>query len=293
MNINSVSATELMLHTDGSIYHLHLHPEDLADTVILVGDPDRVEVVSQFFDSVEVKKRNREFVTHTGMYNGHRISVIATGIGSGSIDIVINEIDALANIDFTTRQVRSDIKKLTIVRFGTCGGMQDDIAVGSIISSAVALGTDGVLNDYVYHNTDVEQQLLASIKSILPGNLGGDGMYVSSASKHLIDSFSSMARAGYTLTCPGFYAAQQRVLRAELKVNDWLTDLSKVQINNMSFVSLEMETALLYGLANVFGHDCCSLSLVVGNRITQEVLPDYKNAMLRFIEMSLKRITIS
>lgn len=290
MTSTPIKATELMRHTDGSVYHLHLHPEDIAPLIVLVGDPGRVGLVSQCFDRIDIKRAHRDFVTHTGWFEGQRLSVVSTGIGSGGIDIVMNELDALVNVDFKTSTVKPAITALTFLRMGTCGAIQEDIEVGSIIASSDAVGQDGVLQGYLPKYTDDQQAVLATFKQALSSDVLSSGCYVGSGSADFVSQFQRDALVGYTFTCPGFYAAQQRALRVPVANNDLFDRLADLSVNGHRCLNLEMETALIYGLANVLGHRVCSLSVAIGNRVTQAFLSDQRPALMHMIELGLQQI---
>lgn len=263
----SILESELVLNDDGSIYHLHLLPEDIADTILLVGDQDRVPEVSKYFDSIEVKKHKREFYTHTGFIGKKRISVISTGIGTDNIDIVINELDALANIDIQKREEKKEKKSLKFIRIGTSGSLQKSIEVDSIVASSHGLGLDGTLNFYpmVFNNHELELQ--AKIATQL--DISFVNSYVTQSPGNILSLFPELAK-GITATCCGFYAPQGRVLRAGVKVPNLIERLSKVDINGLCVTNFEMETAAIYGLAKLLGHEAVSVNAIVANRITHQ-----------------------
>ncbi|MEI6595836.1 MAG: nucleoside phosphorylase [Bacteroidota bacterium] len=263
----SILESELVLNDDGSIYHLHLLPEDIADTILLVGDQDRVPEVSKYFDSIEVKKHKREFYTHTGFIGKKRISVISTGIGTDNIDIVINELDALANIDLQKREEKKEKKSLKFIRIGTSGSLQKSIEVDSIVASSHGLGLDGTLNFYPMVFTNHELELQAKIATQL--DISFVNSYVTQSPGNILSLFPELAK-GITATCCGFYAPQGRVLRAGVKVPNLIERLSKVDINGLCVTNFEMETAAIYGLAKLLGHEAVSVNAIVANRITHQ-----------------------
>ncbi len=261
--------SELILSARGNIYHLDLAPEQLATTVIVVGDPGRVKEVSQYFDTITHRAQHREFITHSGTLNGKEISVVSTGIGPDNIDIVLNELDALANIDFTTRRPKENHTKLSIFRLGTCGALQPDIATGSLIVSETGIGMDNLLHFYNYQPTEVEQSLQQAFashaglveKHIFP--------YVTSASQKLKDLFTDGFIKGITVTCPGFYGPQGRALRLPPAIAGIPEKLSSFRHNGQLITNFEMETSAIYGLGQLLGHDCLSVNTVIANRIAQ------------------------
>ena len=265
-----LSPSELILNADGSIYHLHLLPTDIADTIITVGDPERVEEVSDHFDTLETKKAKREFHTHTGTLNGKRLTVISTGIGTDNIDIVLNELDALANIDFSTRQVRNEFKKLDIIRIGTSGAVQADIPIDSFVLSEYALGYDGLLqfydSDHIRFRGMEEAFTMTSgrqEKSFRPYAVSFDA----TLAKRLV---SNRIRFGTTATCAGFYGPQGRRLRLATAPGDFIRALSSSDFEGRKVTNLEMETSGIYGLAKLLGHRAISVSCILANRITGE-----------------------
>ncbi len=263
----SILESELVLNDDGSIYHLHLLPEDIADTILLVGDQDRVPEVSKYFDSIEIKKNKREFYTHTGFIGKKRISVISTGIGTDNIDIVINELDALANIDLQKRKEKKEKKSLKFIRIGTSGSLQKSIEVDSIVASSHGLGLDGTLNFYPMQFNDHELELQTKIATQL--DLSFVNSYVTQSPGNILSLFPELTK-GITATCCGFYAPQGRVLRAGVKVPNLIERLSKVDINGLFITNFEMETAAIYGLAKLLGHEAVSVNAIVANRITHQ-----------------------
>jgi uridine phosphorylase len=262
-----IPESELILNADGSVYHLHLLPEDIADTIIFVGDPERVTEVSKHFDSIEVTKRKREFVTHTGYLGKKRMTVLSTGIGTDNIDIVWNELNILANIDLSTRMLKSKQRSLKVIRIGTSGSLQKDVPVDSILASTYGLGMDVLMHYYDYEkdgNTKMmeeqfQQQL--SIDFLKP--------YLVKAPGNLLHTFNDCLQ-GITATCSGFYAPQGRIVNANPKINNLINRLSAVKAEGHSITNFEMETAGIYGLANAFGHEAVSINAIMANRITQE-----------------------
>lgn len=249
-----MKASELILNKDGSIYHLDLLPEDVAHNVIFVGDPDRVQQVSQHFDKIDFKKHKREFITHTGWFNNHRITVMSTGIGTDNVDIVINELDALVNIDFTTHKVKENLTSMNFIRIGTSGSIHPGLDCDQILVSALAVGTDN-LGEY-YKSKKANHPLLPSWS------------YVASRYDFDINSFPAPIKEGITLTCPGFYGPQGRILRITPAYTIPIDDLHKEKWNGHSFTNLEMETAALYLLSDTLGHKAISINAILANRLT-------------------------
>jgi uridine phosphorylase len=262
-----IPESELILNADGSVYHLHLLPEDIADTIIFVGDPERVTEVSRHFDSIELIKQKREFVTHTGYVGKKRITVLSTGIGTDNIDIVWNELNMLANIDLNTRTVKGEHKTLKIIRIGTSGSLQKDVPVDSILASTYGLGLDVLMHYYNYpkdeQTTRLEEQFhqQLQIDFLKP--------YLVKAPGSLIDTFNDCLH-GITATCSGFYAPQGRVVNTHSKINDLIGQLSVAKAGNHVITNFEMETAGIYGLASTFGHEAVSINAIMANRITQQ-----------------------
>ncbi|HOZ82229.1 MAG TPA: nucleoside phosphorylase [Bacteroidia bacterium] len=289
--MNQIPESELILNPDGSVYHLNLLPEDISDVVINVGDPDRVSKVSAFFDSIEVKKQKREFVTHTGHYKGRRISVISTGIGTDNIDIVYNELDALVNIDLKTRTVKSNLTALNLIRIGTSGALQPEIPVDSFVFSTFGLGLDGLLNFYQYTNTPEEQAIIDSFRKHYPNNCKLPESYLTRSSHKLEQALSEGMHKGITASCSGFYAPQGRVLRYQLARTDMIEKLNSFRHDEHKVTNFEMETGAMYGLAKLLGHHCCAVNLIVANRIAQQFSKKYEERMHQLIQTVLDRIS--
>ncbi|SFS80708.1 nucleoside phosphorylase [Sphingobacterium wenxiniae] len=260
-----IADSELILNADGSIYHLNLLPEDLASTIIFVGDPDRVAEVSKYFDHIEVKKGKREFITHTGQLGGKRISVISTGIGTDNIDIVFNEIDALVNVDFATRSLKSQLTSLDIIRIGTSGSIQGDIKMGTILASEYAIGFDALMQYYVKHYSEDEQDIQSAIMQHFPDIRLTP--YVGSASKRLLHKIAQDLPKGITMTAPGFYAPQGRSVRSINVFPDLIQKANSFRIKGRFMTNLEMETAGIYALANMFGHHALSINAILASRV--------------------------
>ena len=285
-----LAETDLILNTDGSIYHLHLREEHIADNVIIVGDQGRVSEISKHFDKIETKIHNREFVTHTGVLGKNRITVLSTGIGTDNIDIVINELDAAINIDHQTRKAKSQLRKLNIVRIGTSGALQADIPVGSHVISQFGLGLDGLLHFYEYKFNDLERELGEKIGQHLQLNSEIATPYVCKGSAELFDKLNAGMIPGITATAPGFYGPQGRKLRlnpTDSSINDKLHSFAHKEYRITNF---EMETSALYGLGNMLGHNCCTCCTIIANRIRQEYSKDYHKDVERLIQTVLERL---
>ncbi|WP_127127328.1 nucleoside phosphorylase [Pseudoflavitalea rhizosphaerae] len=265
--MGTIQESELIINERGAIYHLDLLPEELATTIITVGDPDRVSKVSSQFDRIEIKRRHREFVTHTGYVGSKRLSVVSTGIGPDNIDIVLNELDALVNIDFKTRTIRHDHTVLNIVRIGTSGSLQSSIPVNSWVASTHGLGIDNLLNFYRIEENEEERQVLQSFITQTQLNHRISQPYISSAAPALLKHFVTNFQHGITVTCPGFYGPQGRVLRLGLSHPDLVDRLTNFSFGQHRITNFEMETAAIYGLGKLLGHHCLSLSSIVANRV--------------------------
>ena len=260
-----ISESDLIINPDGSIYHLNLLPEDVADIVITVGDPDRVKEVSKYFDRVELRKGKREFKTHTGYLGDKRITVISTGIGTDNIDIVLNELDALVNIDFTLRAPKPELKSLKIIRIGTSGSLQDDIPVDSIIVSEFGLGLDALMNYYFHQESGDEHLLLDGIKSHFH-QIKGINPYITAADQSLMEQIGKGLATGITVTAPGFYAPQGREVRAKNSVPNLVNLLKTFSAGKHRITNLEMETAGIYALSKALGHKALSVNAILASR---------------------------
>ncbi len=285
--INTIGDSELIITSKGTIYHLDITPEQLADTVLLVGDPARVKEVSKHFDKTLYKSAHREFITHTGTVGKKQISVISTGIGTDNMDIVINELDALVNIDFKTRTVKDKIKSLNIVRLGTCGALQADTPVDSMVATAYAIGLDNLLHYYRFNNNADEQFILHEFNNHTQLLNSPIQPYIAEASIHLRKHFGNQFQHGITVTCPGFYAPQGRRLRAALSFPNLTDALQRFSSRNMKVLNLEMETSGLYGLCKMLNHHCMSVSTVINNRSTMKFSQNMNAAVDNMIKHCL------
>jgi len=286
-----IAESELIINYRGAIYHLDLRPEELASTVITVGDPDRVRTVSKYFDSFETKTQHREFVTHTGYIGKKKISVVSTGIGTDNIDIVLNELDALANIDFETRSIKKDLTQLEIIRIGTAGSLQSSIPVDSFVVSTHGLGIDNLLNFYRHEQNEEEKQLLHAFVTLTQLHSRFSYPYINSASASLMKHFVEGYHQGITVTCPGFYGPQGRILRLGLSNPNLIDRLTQFSFGNHRIANFEMETAGIYGLGKILGHHCLSISTIVANRISKHFSKDANAAVEKLIQKTLEILT--
>ncbi len=288
--MKSIASSELIINNRGAIYHLDLRPEELAETVITVGDPDRVLAISKHFDRVEYKRQHREFITHTGFIGNKRISVLSTGIGPDNIDIVLNELDALVNIDFETRLIRPSLHSLSIIRIGTSGSLQADIPVDGFVAGTHGLGIDNLLNFYLHVQHEEEQQLIQSFLTQTQLHQKTAQPYITSASPSLMKHFVEGYHQGITVTCPGFYGPQGRVLRLGLNNPDLVDRLTDFRFGQHRIANFEMETSAIYGLGRLLGHHCLSLNAIVANRVSKEFSKDGQAAVEKLIQKSLEII---
>ena len=283
--------SELIINEDGSIFHLHLKPENLADKVILVGDPGRVALVASHFENVECEVSNREFRAITGTFRGKRITALSTGIGCDNIDIVVNELDALANIDFKTRTENENLRQLTLVRIGTCGGLQPYTPVGTYIASAKSIGFDGLLNFYAGRNQACDLEFEAEFKKQVEWNAQLGNPYVACADKELLDTIASddMVR-GVTIACGGFFGPQGRELRLPLQDPKLNEKIEHFSYKDMQVTNFEMESSALAGLSTLMGHKAVTVCMVIANRLAKEANASYKNTIDGLIAKVLERI---
>ena len=286
-----IESSELILNPNGSIYHLALRPEQIADTIILVGDQNRVARISQHFESIEVKISNREFITHTGTFNNQRITAMSTGIGTDNIDIVINELDALVNIDLEARKVKKEHRALNLIRLGTSGSLQEDIPVDSILASTYGLGMDGVLGYYEDQFEADEQALKQAFLEQTGWKAQMNSPYFARGSQALLDRISEGMYQGITATANGFYGPQGRVLRLKAQLPDLNEQLNAFNYEGMRVTNFEMETSALYGLGGMLGHNCATVCAIIANRFRREYSKDYKQTVDQLIRTLLDRLT--
>jgi uridine phosphorylase len=288
--MHKIAESELILNSRGAIYHLDIRPEELAETIIIVGDPERVKKVSKHFDSIEHQLQHREFITHTGHIGNKRVTVLSTGIGPDNIDIALNELDALANIDFNTRLTKPSLKKLNIVRFGTSGALQADIPVDSIVASTHGLGFDNLMNYYEYEKSNEENELIASFLQQTKMDINITMPYVFRGSEILLNKFGDDVYKGITVTAPGFYGPQGRELRLKSKSRKLIDKLSDFSFNQYRITNFEMESSAIFGLGKLLGHECLSVNVVVANRVTQQYSKDGNAAVEKMIEVAIEKI---
>ena len=282
-----IAESELIINSRGAIYHLDVRPEELAENIITVGDPDRVKEVSKHFDKIEIQRQHREFVTHTGYLGNKRISVVSTGIGPDNIDIVLNELDALVNINFSTRTINTELKQLNIIRIGTSGSLQADIPVDSFVASTHGLGIDNLMNFYLHENNEEEKQLIQSFVTQTQLHNRFSYPYIASASMSLIKHFVDGYHHGITVTCPGFYGPQGRVLRLGISNPNLIDRLTQFEFGAHRITNFEMETSAIYGLGKALRHQCLSLSAIVANRIHKDFSADGEALIEKLIVKSL------
>ncbi len=293
-----IAESELILNSDRSVYHLKLAEGEIADTIITVGDPERVKEVSKHFDTIEVKKQNREFVTHTGRIGKKRITVISTGIGPDNIDIVFTELDALVNVDLKTRLIQKEKKTLQFIRVGTSGALQADIAVDSFIATSHSLSLDNLLHFYQPNLSKNEKNIASEFsKQVLPDDSSIHPMAISASNK-LLKLFtgafphqtSPKLRTGITVTCPGFYGPQGRVVRNKLAYPNLINNLSAFQMKKLQVTNFEMETSAIYGLSRLMGHEAISLSAIVANRVLKQFSKNGNKAVNNLIQLTLNKL---
>lgn len=286
-----IAESELILNSRGAIYHLDLKPDELAENIITVGDPDRVKEISKHFDKIEVQRQHREFVTHTGYVGNKRISIVSTGIGPDNIDIVMNELDALVNIDFETRTINDELKHLNIIRIGTSGSLQANVPVDSFVASTHGIGIDNLMNFYLQQNNEEEKQLIHSFVTQTQLHNGFGNPYISAASMHLLKYFVDGYHRGITVTCPGFYGPQGRILRLGISNPQLIDRLVSFEFGQYRITNFEMETSAIYGLGKALNHHCLSLSAIIANRLHKNFSKDSLSLIEKLIVKSLEIIT--
>ena len=281
--LNKLAASELVLNSDGSVYHLNLLPEEIADKIILVGDPDRVPKVSKYFDKIEVKKNKREFYTHTGELRGQRITVMSTGIGTENIDIVMNELDALVNIDLKNKEFKTEHKSLELFRMGTCGSVNPEVEVNNMLVTQNVVGLDGLL--HFYQDYSFENEFSRSFLERFPYEKIKPMLYFSDWAEDIADYYKDAKYIGNTATFPGFYAPQGRQLRLRATDDQFLETL-----NDLGVTKFEMETSAIYGLSKLLGHKALTVNCVIANRRRGEFSADHHMSERKTIEWVLDRI---
>ena len=285
--MKAIEASELIINDRGAIYHLNVRPEELAETIITVGDPERVASISKYFDKVEFKLAHREFITHTGLISNKRISVVSTGIGPDNIDIALNEIDALVNIDFATRIINEQKKSVSIIRMGTCGSLQGEVGVDQLVAGTHGLGIDNLMHFYSIQNNEEEKAILNAFEKHTQITSHAIQPYIATASAGLIKYFTEGYSHGITVTCPGFYGPQGRILRLPLKMPNLVDQMTSFSYNNHRIANFEMETSAIYGLCNLLGHQCLSINVIIANRVKKEYSKDMGKAVDQMIQKSL------
>jgi uridine phosphorylase len=287
-----IKPSELIINPDGSIFHLHLKPENIADTILLVGDPERVDMISGYFDNIECKIQNREFITVTGWYKKLHLSVVATGIGTDNIDIVVNELDALANIDLKTREIKPDITSLKLIRIGTSGSLHADIPLNSFVISKKSIGFDGLLNFYAGRNRISD---LPFEKAFMEHTNWDDLLakpYVIDCSDTLFDLVtSSETISGINISAPGFYGPQGRVLRLPISDAELNHKIESFRYEGQKITNYEMESSAIYGLAKLMGHEALTICTIIANRATLEANESYQPVMKKLVKYILEKLS--
>jgi uridine phosphorylase len=285
-----ISSSELIINPDGSVFHLRLRPEDIADTVILVGEPARVNMIADYFDNIEVEKANREFITKTGYIGKRRLTVLSTGIGTDNIDIVITELDALVNVDLSTHTVKRQHHSLQILRLGTSGALHKDIPLGSLLMSDISIGFDGLLNFYANRDRVSLKAIEEAFIEHMNWNKQLAEPYFVPASEMFINLFDADVIHGMTITAPGFYGPQGRVVRLGLADPDLLTKIESFRYDNQRINNFEMESSAIAGLSLLLGHQAATICTAIANRNSKEVNTDYKIFIKKMIETALEKI---
>lgn len=288
-----IAESELIINSRGAVYHIDLKPEEVAQNIIVVGDPDRVSMVSKYFDNIEVKRQHREFISHTGTIGNKRITCTSTGIGPDNIDIVMNELDALVNIDFETRTVKSGLTSLNIMRIGTSGSLQADVPVDTYVAATHGLGLDNLLNYYRLEHNEQEKELLQSFVTHTQLHSQICSPYISLASASLLKHFVDGFHHGITVTCPGFYGPQGRVLRLGIRNPELIDRLTEFRFGQHRITNFEMETSAFYGLGRLLGHHCLSMNAIIANRIAKEFTKDAHTLVDNLIKKVLETISAS
>ena len=286
-----IPESELIINDDGSAFHIHLRPEELADIVILVGDPGRVEMVGEYLTDIEFRHSSREFVSTTGKYNGKRLTVLSTGIGTDNCDIVMTELDTLANVDFETREPKETHRTLTILRIGTTGAIHADIPLGSPIFSHYSVGCDGLLNWYANRMEITDIEMEEAFKEHVGWNRHLPSPYFVKASENLIRRFEDCTVKGVTISAPGFYGPQGRVVRLGLAMPDMLEKFESFRYNGYRITNFEMESSAVAGLAKHLGHEAGTVCCAIANRYLKSSNPDYKPQVRELVELALERLT--
>lgn len=286
-----IAESELIINGDGTVFHLHLRPEELADNVILVGDPGRVDLIAEYFDEKEFRRESREFVSVTGKYKGVRMTALSTGIGTDNIDIVMNELDALANIDFETREVKPEHRTLNVLRIGTSGAIQPDIKLGDFVFSHISVGCDGLLNWYADREKIAMPEIEEAFKKYTGWNKHLPDPYFVRAGEKMIEKFKDCTVKGMTIAASGFYGPQGRVLRMQLAMPDMLDTFESFRFGEERVTNFEMEGSALAGIAAHLGHNAGTVCYIIAHRHHKDSNPNYKEDIKRLIELCLDRLS--
>ena len=286
-----IPESELIINADGSAFHIHIKPEELADNIILVGDPGRVDMVAEYLTDIEFRHASREFVSVTGYRNGKRITVLSHGIGPDNIDIVMTELDALANVDFATREVKPEHRALNILRIGTSGALHADIPLGSYILSHISVGFDGVMNWYGGREKFTLNDVEADFKKHMDWKESLPSPYFVKASDKIINLMKDVTIKGVTISAPGFYGPQGRVVRLPLAMPDMLEKIESFRFGDYRITNFEMESSPLAGFGAMLGHNVCTVCCAIANRYLQSSNPDYKAAVRSLVELSVERMS--
>ncbi|MEI6061066.1 MAG: nucleoside phosphorylase [Bacteroidota bacterium] len=286
-----IAQSELILNPDGSVYHLHLKPENLADTIIVVGDPGRVKEISKHFDKIDFQVQNRELYTHTGTIGNKRLTALSTGMGTDNLDIVINELDAVVNIDLKSREPKTTHTKLNIIRMGTAGALQSDILAGDFVASSYGMGMDGLLYFYDNGKSVMNAALAKAFVDYVQWDANLPGIYAVPCSQTLMDRLGKDLIQGITLTAPGFYGPQGRELRLKLAFPELNHRIESFEFQGRRISNFEMETSALYGLGKMLGHETLTICTIVANRVNQTFATDYHADIERLIQLIIGRLT--
>lgn len=289
--MHKLEASELIINSRGALYHIDCRPEEIGETIITVGDPNRVKEISKYFDSIEIINQHREFIVHTGYVGKKRISVASTGIGVGNVDIVINELDALVNIDLESRTIKDKLTSLQFIRLGTCGSLQEDVPVDSFVASTFGIGLDNLLHFYLPENNEEGNQILHAFNNHTQLTNSVITPYINRASIHLLKEFVDGFHQGITVTCPGFYGPQGRMLRMGISQPQLINKLTSFNFGQHRICNFEMETSAMYGLTKILGHQCLSLSTIVANRIVKEFTKDANSAIHKLIKKTIETVS--
>lgn len=288
--MTKIAESELIINDDGSIFHLHLKPDQIADNILLVGDPGRVDMIIKHFDSIEHHVQNREFITKTGYYKGKRITVLSTGIGTDNIDIVINELDALVNVDLNTREEKKEKHPLNLIRVGTSGGLQEELEVGSFLISELSIGFDGLLNWYADSQHVMDLEMEKAFIEHMNWNTRLTNPYFVKSSEKLLDHIGKGIRRGITISSPGFYGPQGREIRLKIQDRQINDKIRYFRYEGKKITNYEMESSALCGLANMLGHNAVTICVIIANRYAKKMLTSYKDAMEVLVKTILDRL---